>query len=97
MPMLDKERLKDAMCVACGNGVIDGYACNGENCTMLNVIDEQTTIEDIDRAAILRLCNEIEMIIDTVCNTGYTLQQCDIEAIYKRTKAITAEISVPPR
>ena len=43
--MIDKERLKDAMCVACGNGVIDGYACNGENCTMMNFIEEQPTIE----------------------------------------------------
>lgn len=48
---------------------------------------------DIDHAAILRLCNEIEMIIVTVCDTGYTLQEGDEEAIMKRTKAIKKELT----
>ena len=57
-------------------------------------VNEMPTIEaDIDRAAILRLCNEIEMIIVTVCDTGYTLQIGDEEAIMKRTKAIRKELA----
>lgn len=48
---------------------------------------------DIDRSAITRLCNEIEMIIVTVCDTGYTLQSGDVEAIMKRTKAIRKELT----
>lgn len=48
---------------------------------------------DIDRTAIMRLCNEIEMIIVTVCDTGYTLQPDDEEAIMKRTKAIKKELN----
>lgn len=51
----------------------------------------------MDKAKILRLCNQIEMIIVTVCNTGYTLQPCDEEAIFNRTKAIMDEVSVPPK
>lgn len=58
------------------------------------IIDQMPTIKaDIDRAAILRLCNEIEMIIVTVCDTGYTLQIGDEEAIMKRTKAIRKELA----
>ena len=49
--------------------------------------------ETVDRDTILRLCNEIEMIIVTVCNTGYTLQEGDEEAIMKRTKAIRKELA----
>lgn len=47
----------------------------------------------MDKAKILRLCNEIEMIIVTVCDTGYTLQPGDEEAIMKRTKAIRKELT----
>lgn len=55
--------------------------------------DERSCKADIDRAAILRMCNEIEMIIVTVCDTGYTLQNGDVEAIMKRTKAIRKELT----
>lgn len=62
--------------------------------TVDDLIAKQPTIEaDIDRAAIMRLCNEIEMIIVTVCDTGYTLQDGDEEAIMKRTKAIRKELT----
>lgn len=65
---------------------------DGEWCR--KCIYEAPTIEvDIDRAAIMRLCNEIEMIIVTVCDTGYTLQGGDVEAIMKRTKAIRKELT----
>ncbi len=55
----------------------------------------QTTVNevDIDRAAIMRLCNEIEMILVTVCDTGYTLQDGDVDAVMKRTKAIRKELT----
>ena len=51
----------------------------------------------MDKAKILRMCNQIEMIIVTVCNTGYTLQPGDEEAIFNRTKAIMDEVSEPPK
>lgn len=51
----------------------------------------------MDKEKILRLCNQIEMIINTVCNTGYTLQPGDEDAIFNRTKAIVAEINTPPK
>lgn len=49
----------------------------------------------MDKAKILRLCNQIEMIIATICDTGYTLQEGDEEAICERIKIIAAEISDP--
>lgn len=59
-----------------------------------DAIEAMPTIEaDIDRAAILRLCTEIEMVIGTVCDTGYTLQDCDVENIVKRTTAIRKELA----
>lgn len=65
---------------------------DGEWCR--KCIYEAPTIEaDIDHAAIMRLCNEIEMIVVTVCDTGYTLQGGDVEAIMKRTKAIRKELT----
>lgn len=51
----------------------------------------------MDKEKILRLCHQIEMIIVTVCNTGYTLQPGDEEAIFNRTKAIMDEVSEPPK
>ena len=51
----------------------------------------------MDKAKILRLCNQIEMIIVTVCNTGYTLQPGDEGAIFNRTRAIMDEVSAPPK
>lgn len=51
----------------------------------------------MDKAKIMQLCNQIEMIIVTVCNTGYTLQPGDEEAIFNRVKAIMDEVSTPPK
>ena len=51
----------------------------------------------MNKAKILQLCNQIEMIINTVCNTGYTLQPGDEDAIFNRTKAIVDEVNSPPK
>lgn len=51
----------------------------------------------MDKTKILRLCNEIEMIMCEVSNTGHTMQDCDYEAVDKRLKAIVAEITAPPK
>lgn len=51
-------------------------------------IDAMPTIPDINRSAILRLCNEIEDIACNVYNTGSTMQNCDYDGIFKRLKAI---------
>ena len=92
--LIDKEQLKDAMCVACGNRIINGYACNGENCTMMNVIDEQPTVTDIKRAEILRLCNEIEDEVTDIAfnSTHYHIRDC-CEAIREYLKAIGKELT----
>ena len=84
MPMIDKERLKDAMCVACGNGVIDGYACNGENCTMMNVIDEQPTIE-AEPVRHGRWLNTDETVLDAKDIDGK--QQLEISIVAARCSA----------
>ena len=84
----------DAFTEKYGNYYAEEGPAEGFIGTVGELIAKQPTIEaDIDRAAILRLCNEIEMIIVTVCDTGYTLQDGDVEAIMKRTKAIRKELT----
>lgn len=51
----------------------------------------------MNKAKILRLCNEIEMIMCEVFNTGHTMQDFDYECVDKRLKAIVAEITAPPK
>ena len=100
--LIDRQAALKKMCELCG------YKCEmfekamrtrypdfvTDKCNNYNFLAEQPTVEaDIDRDAILRLCNEIEMIIVTVCDTGYTLQDSDVEAIIKRTKAIKKELT----
>lgn len=46
---------------------------------------------------IISLCNQIELIIGAICNTGYTIQLGDEEAIFNRTKAIADEVNAPPK
>ena len=50
-------------------------------------------VPDIDRAEILRLCNEIEMIVCEIYNTGHMMQNCDYNAILNRLKAIGKELT----
>lgn len=45
----------------------------------------------------LSLCNQIEIIVATVCDTGYTLQPGDEEAIFNRVRAIMDEVNAPPK
>ncbi len=59
-------------------------ACCGEN-------EVQHFHPQIDCARILKLCNEIEMIMCEIYNTGHTMQNCDYEAVDKRLKSIAAE------
>lgn len=49
------------------------------------------------KAKILRLCNEIEMLMVEIYNTGHTMQNCDYEAVNKRLKEVVAEITAPPK
>lgn len=51
----------------------------------------------MNKTKILQLCNEIEVIMCEISNTGYTMQNCDYEAIDKKLKAIVAEITAPPK
>lgn len=84
-------RLIDAN--ALKNSFDSAYTTFGQCVYAKGIVDRQPTIPNIDRDTILRLCNEIEMIIVTVCDTGYTLQVGDEEAIMKRTKAIRKELA----
>ena len=51
----------------------------------------------MNKSRILSLLNQIEMIIVTMCNTGYTLQSVDEESIFNRTKEIANEVNTPPK
>lgn len=51
----------------------------------------------MNKTKILQLCNEIEVIMCEISNTGHTMQNCDYEAVDKRLKAIVAEITAPPK
>lgn len=51
----------------------------------------------MDKAKILRLCNEIEIIMCEIYNTGNMMQNSDYEAVDKRLKSITEEITAPPK
>lgn len=59
----------------------------------------QTTIEaDIDRAAILRLCNEIEDIAcDISQQTMNDIVSAESRMIFDKAKEIAAEITAPPK
>ena len=99
--LIDRQATLKKMCELCGRCEWCEKAIRSshpffvtDKCNTYKLIAEQPTIEaDIDRDAILRMCNEIEMIIVTVCDTGYTLQDGDVEAIIKRAKAIRKEVS----
>ena len=51
----------------------------------------------MNKSIILSLCNQIEMIVATVCDTGYTLQPGDEEAIFNMVKEIIDEVNAPPK
>lgn len=43
--LIDREKLKTAICIACSNGVLDIDGCASDDCALQMVIDEQPTIE----------------------------------------------------
>ena len=50
--------------------------------------DEILLSLDFDKTAILKKLDAIGMCINNVCNTGYTLQECDISFINEQIKHI---------
>lgn len=86
--------MADNTCACCGAIIPEGrhicLLCEGEN-------EVQHFHPQIDSARILRLCNEIEMIMCEIYNTGHTMQNCDYEAVDKRLKSIAEEISTQPK
>ena len=50
--------------------------------------DEILLSLDFDKTAILKKLDAIGMCINNVCNTGYTLQECDIIFINEQIKHI---------
>lgn len=50
--------------------------------------DEILSSLNIDKTAILKKLDAIGMCINNVCNTGYTLQECDISFINEQIKHI---------
>ena len=88
MPMIDKDAAiriaKDFYC--------EGCACDAEYC--LDAIRQLPTIPDINRAAILRLCNDIEesvSIIDKYETNGAIY--CECENIMQHLKDIGKELT----
>lgn len=62
--------------------------------SFINILGNLPTIEaDIDRAAILRQCNEIECIVHEIYNTEHMMQNCDYDAILNRVKKIGKELT----
>ena len=43
--LIDKDKLKIAICIACSNGVIEIEGCASDDCTLQRLIDDQPTIE----------------------------------------------------
>lgn len=50
--------------------------------------DEILLSLNIDKTAILKKLDAIGMCINNVCNTGYTLQECDVSFINEQIKDI---------
>lgn len=50
--------------------------------------DEILSALNFDKTAILKKLDAIGMCINNVCNTGYTLQECDISFINEQIKHI---------
>lgn len=50
--------------------------------------DEILSSLNIDKTAILKKLDAIGMCINNVCNTGYTLQECDVSFINEQIKDI---------
>lgn len=61
-------------------------------------VERQPTIPDIDRADILRLCNEIEGIAtDIKCNTRDDLVYAYARMVFDKLKAIENELTIESR
>ena len=43
--LIDRDKLKTAICIACSNGVIEIEGCASDDCTLQRLIDDQPTIE----------------------------------------------------
>lgn len=43
--LIDKGKLKTAICIACSNGVIEIEGCASDDCKLQRLIDDQPTIE----------------------------------------------------
>ena len=50
--------------------------------------DEILSSLNFDKTAILKRLDAIGMCINNVCNTGYTLQECDVSFINEQIKCI---------
>ena len=76
-------------CSAYGEGAIDVIQHT------LNYLDAMPTVPDVNRAEILRLCNEIEDFlteIDKLNNSSYLIDS-DLKSIRNRLKAIGKELT----
>ena len=89
--LIDADALRYDLCVS----NCSAYEICGAQCRTIRIINEQPTIEaDIDRAAILRLCNEIEVIITTIANYSDSFQTVEFcRAVCDRLKEIGKELT----
>ena len=74
MALIDKDALLDILCFGCTK--YSGGICRNEygRCAEYTIIKQMPTIPDIDSAAILRLCNEIEVVITAIANNSESFQ-----------------------
>ena len=80
MRLIDKDKLKTAICIACSNGVIEIEGCASDDCTLQRLIDDQPTIE----AEPVRHGRLIESIKynDSHCSECGTVFRDDIRFIF---------------
>ena len=94
MELIDRAALLDILCSGCTK--YSGGICRNEygRCAEYTIIKQVPTIPDIDRAAILRLLNEIEADATTIAYLSDNQQVFDCShAILDRVELIGKELT----
>ena len=87
-----KEKVRALHDCGCDDEFTRGFYWAVDECVA--VIDRAPTIPDIDRAAILRLCNEIEEIVTAIANWSENWQTVDdCRTVCDKLKEIGKELT----
>lgn len=90
---IDANALKKHMCNMCDDGQRE---CKGdESCALLVWVNDMPKVEadQVNRAAILRLCNEIEDIVTRIYNSDEEIMYNDLISIRGKLKEIEKELT----